>query len=368
MEKLSLDYHVQLAHALGVPPEKFQTLLSPPSLSSTSRDLWKLFDCLPQATTSFSFDSSSLKNFYDIYTSVLSQLKPQTNPNALVDALGDDYDKWLKIKSTYSGPGSIVEFYKNNCQGLNNYSRGLTVLLQQKADPVNRALENAFDTKFLDDDGVAKYTPDIATAQQNVLAGGGVNFVVSTDNSTENLNHVFGSGSVSGAYSLFSASAGGSYDYLSKKICSDEVHVNVKWESTAQLRPVKGGWFNSGVLSTAYKRNDFTYWSLAAVPNWQDTFGASGSLSFLNSSFWVGDGMTLTLTTTHKFSKEEKADLNVAASGGIWPFFRASASGGSQTKVGFNEDDTATITVTTTKGAPKIIGAVVTTVQEVFGA
>ena len=199
------------------------------------------------------------------------------------------------------------------------------------------------------------------------------------DSSTasSDVSHTWASGEVGGAFDIFYGEGSASYDQLTTQFAAAGVQVHASFKSVLQFAagplgqpssdPVLSGytpWYYSPALNLAYHTSDNTVWQ-HGNPSWADTFGPTGDMQRVCSALIVVDGISVTVTSSAQFSSSDQQTFTYAASGGFWPFFEASSSGGWSSTATFSDSGEATVTITSPAGNPQILGCIVTPISSI---
>ena len=311
------------------------------------------------------------------------------------ELLGDDYLSWANYTTPPSNGNpspspttALVDISKYKqiqfqlwCLGSGQSQQTIVagMSLLSKVDSISAAVAK---WKEANADKVFAYT---ATAQDlsNAIQGGKLKTVrFNSRIQSSDTSPSWASGSVSGEYGFFKESVSPPLQQFFQDIQQQGVELVVKFDQVATLTgsPLSQNnyedsdlskykpWFDSNVIQTAYKQNDNNLWR-RTPPTWEDTFGPDGKLKNLSVALVVVDGISSKMTTSASVSQSDRESFKTAAKAGYWPFFKAEGQGGWRTNVEF--DDVyggVTITSSSNKGNPNVLGVLVSPSGKIFGS
>ncbi|HEY0552785.1 MAG TPA: hypothetical protein VGG20_00855, partial [Thermoanaerobaculia bacterium] len=196
---------------------------------------------------------------------------------------------------------------------------------------------------------------------------------------SSDIKHTWAQGSISGAFRFLWGGGGSSYDSVNQKFGSSDVNISVSFKHVLAFTagPLQTptfvgdktypGWFSSAALNYGYQNKGNDVWPVDGAASWNSTFGDNGNLKRFATNLFVADEMTMTMSSSVAFSTSEREQILAQASGGFWPFFKASASGGYTSTVTFDDQGKMVATSTSPAGSPIILGANVLPISDIFG-
>lgn len=395
IDTLTKQYYNAVVAGTGVSAQQFQLGQGAISFGTTSTKIWAMFDSLPPAALNQYFNPSQWNSFGSTYGAVINNLVPQDS-GQMAALLGDSYISWVDYQKDPANKPDPVPMQPAPNDYLIDTSKYKKIQFQNWAlqsgesqQTINAGIGLLSQVDFIS----AAAAQWQAAAAAKVFAytatyggledamGRGQAKTVSLDSSTESTDtsHSWASGSVSGGYGFFSASAEASWDKFSQDIQKSGLKLNVKYDKLATLEgaPLATAnkldpdltkylpWYDSKAIQTAYANNNNNVWQRTA-PTWEDTFGPNGNLKNLTVALVIVDGITSTMTTTASVSKTDQEKFQAAAKAGYWPFFQVSGQGGWTTETTFNDKGEVTVTSSSKTGNPNLLGVLVSPFKDAF--
>lgn len=363
MAKLQNKLYNTLTGVGGLNPNTFQILQTGQPLPNTSLGIWSIFNSIPPDSLTQIFSMSEFNNLYDTYRGVILTILPQGG-DQFRQVLGDHFFDWEAYKKTLT-PSTVKEYggilqvftdWADFALDPGTAAKAITIFTQLQNGIVPTAVQ-----KVQDSDNISPNLGPIFTKTIEDLRGlipQAASKSIKFDSSTESsdISHTWAKGEVSGLYKFFSGGTDGSWDKLSEKAASSKVIFDLKFDHFMSFSAGPGGWYDTAALNLAFKTSDGTVWPAGQHPNWDETFGDNGNFKRLATELVVFDGMTMKMTSSVAYSKSEQEQINANVNVGFWPFFSASASGGSNTTHEFTDEGYLEVTTTSVKGNPAILG------------
>lgn len=381
MNTLTAQWYNAVTTGLNLDPSTFQLIQSNAPLGTTSPQLWAYFDALPPLSVTNFFNPSQFSSFAQNYGAVVMNLVPG-NSTTWLRLMGDYYTKWIAYLQTSPQipTGGMVALFSNwamlNLPNPSTAQAAITAYKQTFNSAIGVAV-NMYANALAAGGGFAySNTYENLTAQLPSSPSGSV--VMDSATTSSDISQSWAQGQVQGAYDIFWGQASASYDALTQQFAGAQVQVNASFQRVMQFAagplaqpsqdPILSGytpWYNSAALGIAYQTSDNTVWN-NTPPTWQSTFGQNGTLQRVCSALIVVDGIDITITSGAQFSSSEQQSFSSAASGGVWPFFAVSGSGGWSSNVSFSDAGEVTVTSSLPAGNPQILGCVVTPISAVL--
>ena len=85
------------------------------------------------------------------------------------------------------------------------------------------------------------------------------------------------------------------------------------------------------------------------------------------STLVIANEMNIKVTSNASYSESEQEQIRNNSSAGLWPFYCSSSSGGSNTSTAFNAAGNMTVTITSQKNVPVVIGCIVLSASQYLG-
>ncbi len=390
MKKLTEQWYNALVTGLGLDQSEFQLFQGTTSLGTSDDEIWRFFDSIPPVSVNNYYNPSTANSLAQAYGGVINNLIPQ-NENDMQVLLKNNYMSWLNfakdvsnlpnpLPKTANGELDVVGIQVTQFQtwgltnGIDSSTINAGVTLIKQVDVVSAAI-----TKWTAANGVYAYTASQNSLSIALQTGHPKNATLNSVTTSSNVSNSWAKASASGAFDFFSASASTSWDRFTADFSGSTVGIDVEFANQTTL---VGGpyankaptnvnlenyspWWNGSTLQTAKENNNNTVWKHTA-PTWEQAFGPNGNLLRLANAIVVVDGIKSTLTSSATVAQSERDDFSAAVSGGFWPFFSASASGGWSHETHFNDDGTFSITSESPTGNPTVLGVMVSPIDTVF--
>lgn len=382
MGTFTAQWYNTLTTALGLRPDSFQLIQGGDPLKDTSEELWSYFNAIPPASLTRYYNASQVQSFADTYGAVVNNLKPQDSP-VFRQILGDDAAKWDAYRAAHSDQlpaGGPLEQFTNwawaNLPDPGTAQSAITAFSQSMNGAISTAV-TLFNTAR---GGTFAYTATIKALRDAIGSSLGAQFTMDSSKASSDVSRTWASGAVSANGGLFSADASGSYQALAIALASSSVQVSASFKRVTHLTAAplsqpsslpgllgSKPWYNSAALAMAYSTPDNTVWKSNASPTWDTTFGPNGNLQRMVTEIVVVDGIDISITSAAPVSTNNQQALQAAASGGFWPFFGVSASGGDSKSMQFSDDGKLRAHISLPAGNPQVLGVLTTPIGEVLG-
>ncbi|MGI4734862.1 MAG: hypothetical protein ACRYG7_06730 [Janthinobacterium lividum] len=382
MQKLTAQWYNAVVGGLGLDTNTFQLVQGVEPLGTTSETLWNIFDAVPPLSVTSYYNSGQSNVFSSDYGAVLANLIPQ-NSNSFQNDMGDYYSQWTTYLATnpaMPATGGILQLFQNWSQmhmPPDQAQQCYTDYQQISQGTVPAAM-----TMWLAAGGATgaqkAYNATINQLKSALQSTSGKSFTMDSATASSDLSQTWAQADTSGYFDFFSGDASGQYSSLSQQMTSAGITIEADFQrvvtftaaplakvSTDPILSQYQPWYSSAALNMAYQTPDNTVWR-PTHPNWNDTFGPSGNMLRTTSALVVVDGVTITTTANTQFSSSDQQQFQAAVSGGFFPFFEASASGGWSHQATFSSSGAVTITSKSMLGNPIVLGASVTPIGGVL--
>jgi hypothetical protein len=369
METLQSQWYNTLVAGLNLDADRFQLAQPTAPLGNTSDLLWSYFNNIPPLSLTGHFATSGGNRFYDAYKAVLSQLSSQGDGSFQKD-LGDNYKAWLDYVTKLNPlpkledlPETFRSWATITCPSV--AQTGASDLAAALIDPIYQAQVAIRNTAgFMN--GVPNYSQTIADLRGAIPQASSETVTFDSSTASSDTSHTWAKGEVEGMYEFFSASAGGSYDQVSKKAATSAVTVDASFGHVLTFSAGPGPWYVSSALAAAHATKDNTLWK-HGTPNWASTFADGGNMLRFTTGLIVVDGIDATITSEATYDSSDQQTIKAQASVGVWPFFSFGASGGHSTATSFDSSGRMTVKVVNPPGNPCVLGVNVEPVDTFLG-
>ncbi|GAB3723433.1 hypothetical protein GCM10027594_04360 [Hymenobacter agri] len=382
MQTLNAQWYNAVVTGCGLDPNTFQLVQGAAPLGTTSEQLWNVFDVVPPLSVSNYFNPAQNNVFSSDYGAVINNLIPQ-NSNSFQNDMGDYYSAWtayLQAQTTLPAGGVLALFqtwsaihmppdqaqtcytdYQQVSQGVIPTAVGMWVNAGGSTGKQHKA-----------------YNATIAQLQTQIASAPSKSVSVNSSTASSDITHTWAQAEASGFFDIFDGSGSSSYDQITTAMSQAGITINASFKhlvvfaaaplsqpSTDPILSQYNPWYDSAALNMAYQTPDNTVWK-HTHPTWDDTFGPTGNMLRTASALVVVDGITISMTSKVGFSSSQQTAFTAAASGGIWPFFEASGSGGWTNSTSFDAQGNVTVTSTCPAGNPNVLGVIVTPIGGVM--
>ncbi|MDN7487530.1 hypothetical protein CFB40_26545 [Burkholderia sp. AU31652] len=367
---LQAGFYNALAQGLGYSnQDPFQVIQpSPPLLDGEGADdlLWAYFNNLPVASLTGNTQISGGNQFLANYQAVMSAL--QSAPNNFQSTLGpacwDSYQAALKQDKSLTNPKKFRNWalYNGACSAV--AVSGASALAAAELDPIFAAQLNVEPYLPAGDESV-DFVPGYSKMLALLKKAPYRSFNVGTNSWQTDVSSTWTQGSNSGFFGLW---GGSSYtSTLSQKFASGGVSVDASFRNVLPFNVTPGTWYSSGAFGLAFNNPGSAPWKPGVKPNWETTFGASGNMQRFASTLVIVNEMNIKVTSNASYSESEQEQIRNNSSAGLWPFYCSSSSGGSNTSTAFNAAGNMTVTITSQKNVPVVIGCIVLSASHYLG-
>jgi hypothetical protein len=359
LSDLQSQWYNAVAAGLGAPQQTFQLLQPSIPLGDTSDELWSYFNDLPPQAAVAQFVPGGGNRFYDDYRAVVAQLVVQNDGSFRRD-LGDKYGAWLDYVGKLSPLPSIEDlpgvfrswaaiFAPDAAQaGAND----LAALLN---DPIFIAQTLAANqSSFVN--GIPNFSRTIRDLRDAIASAEARHVTMDSESESNDITHTWAKGHAVGFFNLFNGFGHGEVDALTAKFASSRVHIDASFSNVMTFAAEPGDWYNNGALAAAFATPDNTVWK-HGTPNWDSTFGDSGTMRWFVTSLVVVDGIDVTISSGASFASEERETLKTSSSFGFWPFFGLGHSQDYRHEASFDAQGSATVNISSPRGNPVVFGA-----------
>jgi hypothetical protein len=360
---------------MGQSLDSFQIIQpAPPIASGTAANatFWSYYNNIPPFSLTQQFAASGGNQFYNDYRGLLSALVPSRDIDVEGDIGAANFAKWQAYVSrlvTPPGMNQIPTMFRNwamlNAPRVANIGSSdyAAILL----DPIATA-QNELTLIYTDEYGLPKnfsweFTYDDMVNQLNRSPSRSFSFTSSSMDS--NVSSSWTGGSNSGFFGLWGGSS--SESNISKKFATSNVTVNASFDNVLVYSNTPGVWYYSSAMGLAYANKTGNPWSPNSSINWENTFGSNGNMQRFSANLVIASGMSVTITSNASYSTSDQETITSSGSAGFWPFYCGSNGSSSTNTATFNKEGNLSITTSSLKGVPVVLGANVLSAGEFVG-
>lgn len=383
MRTLTNQWYNTMVTGLNLSPESFQLYQSNVVLGNLSTSLWAIYDAIPPQSITRQAEPSQISLFSDNYSGVINTILP-TGGLEWKKTLGDKFPDWVTYLDEFrkSGnplpEGGMLALF-TNWASLNIPDPGTARKAITQYSQIVNGIVGTAQARFVDAAGVYAYNKSVDDVRSAVKQAPGNSYTFDSKTASSSIEHTWAKADVGGAFRFLWGGGSTSYDKVNTAFASSQVNIDVNFAHVTSVTagPLQTetfvgdrnypGWFSSSALSYAFNNKGNDTWPVDGSASWDSTFGTNGNLKRFATNLIIGDEMTMTMTSSATFSTSEREQITAQASGGFWPFFRASASGGYTNDVRFDDSGRMTASSTSPAGSPLILGASVLPIKDILG-
>lgn len=369
MTTLYQQWYNAVVAGLRLDAGTFQLIQPNTPVGATSDTLWAYYNSIPPASLLCNFELNGLNRLYDDYAAVVNRLVSQTGDALRVD-LGDSYQAWMNYVGGLNPapqpndlPNIFFSWATIHAPGVASQGRNdIEAILD---DPIALA-QQAVTNKAGFINGVPNFTAAIQDLRSSIQRAPAASFSFDSATQSADTTYSWARSTVGGFWDFFTAEGSGNWDKTQSKAASSHLTMAVSFDHALTSPATPGGWYSSAALTAAYGTKDNTMWQ-PGTPNWNTTFGPTGSMQRFVTQLIVVDGINLTMTSQGDFDSGEQEEIRTQASAGFFPIFSAQAAGGFRSAVAFDSSGTMTVTGSSPAGNPVVLGVTVASASELLG-
>jgi hypothetical protein len=379
MKTLTEKWYNGMVTGLNLSPQTFQIYQSNVVLGNLSSELWAIYDSIPPFSVTQQAQPSQISRFSDNYSGVINTILPSGGLE-WKKTMGDSYPDWvtyLSTKPTLPANGMLGLFTAWAQMNIPDPGKAQKAITQYSQ--ILNGVVPVAQGRFIGAAGVYAYNKSVDDLRSAVKQAPSASFKFESKTASSDIKHTWAQGSISGAFRFLWGGGSSSYDSVNKKFGDSEVIISVEFKHVLAFTagPLQTptfvgdktypGWFSSAALNFAYQNKGNDVWPVDGSASWASTFGDNGNLKRFATNLFVGDEMTMTMSSSASFSTSEREQILTQASGGFWPFFSASGSGGYTSEVNFDDQGKMIAISKSPAGSPLILGANVLPISNIFG-
>ncbi|OQP56816.1 hypothetical protein A3860_09535 [Niastella vici] len=360
---------------MGQSANSFQIIQpAPPIASGTAADsmFWAYYNNLPPFSLTQQFTPSGGNQFYNNYRALMSALVPSRTIDVQADIGAANYTKWQNYILGLATPPSMNQLptlFRNWAMifapnvaniGSSDYA---AILL----DPIATA-QNELTLIYTDINGLPKsfnWTLSYMDMVGQLIASPSRQFSFDSQTMNSNVSTSWTKGSNSGFFGLWGGSTTSSS--ISQQFAASHVTVTASFDNVLVFANTPGLWYYSSAMGLAFANKTGNPWSAQSSINWNNTFGSNGNMQLFAANLIIASGMTVKVTSDASYSTLDQQTITSSGSSGFWPFYSGSSGSSSTNTATFNEQGQMTITTTSLKGVPVVLGVNVLPVAQFVG-
>lgn len=360
---------------MGQSPNSFQMIQpAPPIASGTAANsiLWAYYNNIPPFSLTQQFAPSGGNQFYNNYRALMSALVPSRSINVENDIGSANFKKWQAYVLNLATPPTMNQLptlFRNwamiAAPGVANIGSSdyAAILL----DPVATA-QNELTLIYTDLNGLPKpfnwsLSYNDMVTQLNSSPSRQFNFDSATMNS--NVSTSWTKGGNSGFFGLWGGST--TTSSISEQFASSHIKVTASFDNVLVFADTPGLWYYSSAMGLAFANKTGNPWSAQSSINWDNTFGNNGNMQRFAANLIIASGMSVTVTSDASYSSLDQQTITSSGHAGFWPFYSGSSGSSSTNTVTFSQSGQMSITTSSIKGVPVVLGVNVLPVGQFVG-
>lgn len=366
--RLNAGWYNTVTSALNLDPSTF--VLAQGGLGLQSSDgsgLSSMSDQVPPSASTFVPGGGVTRSA--AYGLLLAALLPEGGQDALQQALGAMYAKWVSYRAANGGSLATFQSWATNNLDPGRAASCVTVYKQAAILPLNKALDAYTDPagqqQFVRPDGTSYNLPAYSASNETALAAiqtapsAQIQFDSNTADYT--LHHATANGSANGSYKIFYGDTKVNFDQLNTKAASAGFTVDAQIGAFTTLGTNPVSWFSSAEYTRAYNAGpaiDHTVWRAdVAAGGWPAFFGQpNGSLARHVASLVLVSDCRITITSRASYSQDDLLKIRANATFGVWPFFNVAGSVDLERQFQLSADNHLSVTLIVNKGDIQVLG------------
>jgi hypothetical protein len=351
---------------MGLNANAFQIIQpAPPIASGTAANstFWAYYNNIPPFSLTQQFQASGGNQFYSDYRALMSALVPSRVIDVQGDIGADVFKKWQKYVSNLNPLPSVnvlPTLFRNWAMiyapkvaniGSSDYA---AILL----DPIATA-QTELTLIYTDPNGLPtgfNWTIDYNQMVNDLNSSPNRSFTFDSQTMDSNVATSWTKGGNAGFFGLWGGSTTNSA--ISQQFASSRIRITATFENVLTFVNTPGLWYNTGAMGLAFANKTGNPWSPQSSINWDNTFGTNGNMQRFAASLVIASGMYSTL---------DQQTITSSGHAGFWPFYSGSSGSSSTNTATFNEQGQMTISMSSIKGVPVILGANVLPVSQFVG-
>jgi hypothetical protein len=360
---------------MGQSQDSFQIIQpAPPIASGTAANatFWAYYNNIPPLSLTQQFMASGGNQFYNDYRALMSALVPSRSVDVEGDIGAANYTKWQMYVLGLATPPTMNQLptlFRNWAMifapdvaniGSSDYA---AILL----DPIATA-QNELTLIYTDINGLPRpFNWSLSYGDMVTQLNASPSRQFSFDSSTMNsdVSTSWSKGSNSGFFGLWGGSS--STSSISQLFASSRVTVSASFDNVLVYTNTPGLWYYSSAMGLAFANKTGNPWSPKSSINWENTFGSNGNMQRFASNIIIASGMSVTVTSDATFSTMDQQTITSSGHAGFWPFYSGGGSSSSTNTATFDEQGHMTITTSSIRGIPVVLGVNVLPVSQFVG-
>lgn len=355
-------------------PNSFQIIQPAPPIASgaaANATFWSYYNNIPPLSLTQQFMASGGNQFYSNYRALMSALVPSRTVNVQGDIGADNFKEWQKYILSLSTPpamNQIPTLFRNWAMifapqvaniGSSDYA---SILLDPIATAQNELALIYTDTNTLPKPFNWQLAYNDMVTELNASPSRQFNF--DSSNMNTNVSKSWTKGSNSGFFGLWGGST--TTSSISQQFASSHIRVTASFDNVMLYSNTPGQWYNSAAMALAYANKTGNPWGQSSI-NWDNTFGNNGNMQRFAANLIIASGMSVTVTSDASYSTLDQQTITSSGHAGFWPFYSGSSGSSSTNTITFNEQGQMTITTSSVKGVPVVLGLNVLPVNQFVG-
>ncbi|WP_137937951.1 hypothetical protein [Chitinivorax sp. B] len=366
MTQLQNRWYNTVVDSLHLSRNAFQLNVPVVPVATEDAAIWAYLNQIPPVSLTANQSQSDGNTFFDQYEAIALQMQfPQS---AFEQDIGEvNYQAWMAYLATINPPpqlSALPALFRNWAM-----VKAPAVMAVGVADLSNMVLINTAQIALLPYiEQPAKpvdYMLGYQAMMSQVYNAPSATVLFDSMAASSDVSNTWAKGVDFGVPGLWAGSS--PHSRISRGFAASHVRAQLNLHAVSVWTSPPGAWYSSMMLHLAYSSQSSPPWPADAFPNWQDEFGADGALPDAVGSLLIVNGLTLTVTTSHRFPAVDQLLINDNVQRGTWPLFSPNQSGVVSNQAEFDNDGLLTLTTTVATGHPVVLGANVLAINSYLG-
>src|ERR1044072_3159888 len=360
---------------MGLTANAFQIIQPAPPIASgtaANQTFWAYYNNIPPFSLTQQFQARGGNQFYSDYRALMSALVPSRNIDVQADIAADNFKKWQKYILDMATPPTMTQMptllrnwamiYAPQVANIGSSDYAAILL-----DPIATA-QNELTLIYTDMNGQPVGFNFSLTYDQMVndlLNSPNRSFTFDSQSMNSNVSTSWTKGGNSGFFGLWGGST--TTSSISEQFASSRIRITATFENVLTYANTPGQWYNSGAMGLAFANKPGNTCSPQSSINWDNTFGTNGNMQRFAANLIIASGMNVTVISDATYSTLDQQTITSSGHSGFWPFYSSGSGSSSTNTATFNEQGQMTISMSSIKGVPIILGANVLPVSQFVG-
>ena len=365
MTRLQNRWYNALVRSLHLNPAMFQISLPVLPVMASDRALWAYQDVIPPVSLTFNRSTGESPVFSKQYLALARQINSPASSleHEIGTGVYKEWQSYLAQQPVAPSPTEIPALFQRWAMlfapsvalvGASNLARTVLANVAHQTPTASGA----------PNDGPQSFIGSYADLTNALSCSDRVSIHFHSEHASEDVQNTWTGGRNNGIQGLCAAMLPDSE--LSRKFALSTVVVDASFDKYAVWASIPGPWYNSSLLQAAYANRGMPPWTANSDPVYDDLFGPRGTMRYFIASLLIAEGMDVTITSTARFSDEDRKHIENSLPGGVWPFYFPD-SDVAATKVYFDGPSETTFRIAVQPRQPFVMGNNVLGIDQYLG-